>query len=202
MILAAGGAALALSLRGRGAAPAPDATVEAPRAPLLAFDGRDLEAAARMLASENPSGPLELHVEQLYTQVRRALAKKQSLYQRITGGIGYGPQGTFTSPRGSRPVSTANEETPALRVRAELILRGTYPSQFPGAGAFFEPAQQDRAFALAEKARAKLAAGEPLTDREKRLLGYKSNAADIRRRWAEGGQRYLGTIDGVEFWTP
>ncbi len=60
---------------------------------LLAFDERDVEAAARMLASENSSGPLSLHVEQLFTQVRQAIKRGVRLYDQITAGSDFGGQG-------------------------------------------------------------------------------------------------------------
>ena len=55
---------------------------------LLAFDERDVEAAARMLASENSSGPLSLHVEpEVFPgQDYLLIWESRSLWLRCTAG--------------------------------------------------------------------------------------------------------------------
>ncbi len=166
-----------------------------PGTPLMTYDERDLEAAARMLASENPRGSEQLHVEQIFSQVRQARRHRQSLYDRITAGEGYGVQNK------RRPVSTHNEARPRDRALARRVLDGELPSRMLGATKFFEPEQQDRAFAIAERARAKRTAGQPLTDQEKRLLGYEKNAATVRAEWSADHTHAIDSIDGVEFWT-
>jgi hypothetical protein len=161
------------------------------RSALFALD--DAEALARMLASENPSGDEALWTEQIYTQIRNAGSR--SLADTLTGGTGsYGPQG------GRRPVATSEPATKKTREFVARFLAAPPPSRLVGATRFFEPAQQDRAFAIAEEARRKKALGLPLSAQELRLLAYKSDAAGIRQRWAKSG-RYIGTIGGVEFWT-
>lgn len=166
----------------------------------VSFTDLDVEAVARMIASENPSGSRQLHIEQAWTQIRSA-GPFQSLYLRITAGSGWGGQGESKPPGGSRPVASGNRANEAQRQLAIRILSGLEQSLIPEAGAFWEPEQQDRSFAVAERARSKLRRGEPLTPQERRLLKYKSSAEDIRRRWRARGQRQLDTIDGVEFWT-
>lgn len=166
----------------------------------VSFSDLDVEAVARMIASENPTGSRRLHVEQAWTQIRSA-GPFQTLFSRITAGSGWGGQGESKPPGGTRPVATANSANDAQRQLAIRILSGLEQSEIPGAGTFWEPAQQDRAFAVAERARAKQKRGEPLTHQEQRLLKYKSSAEDIRRRWRARGQRQLDTIEGVEFWT-
>ena len=166
------------------------------RAPVmvsLSGTARDEEAIARMLASENPSGSVALWLEQIWTQIRSA--GRRSLWAQITAGMGYGPQ------TDGRPVATIEPPTRATRDYAGRFLAELPPSRLPGARRFFEPAQQDRAFAVAERARAKRARGEALTAQESRLLAYKSDAAGIRARWAAKGHRVVGVVDGVEFWT-
>lgn len=160
----------------------------------------DVEAAARMLASENPRGSRALHIEQIHTQLRARKAG-QSLFDRITAGSGWGPQGSRAPGGGVRPVSTEEAATPALRQLAREVLDGVHPSVLPGARKFFEPAQQDRALAVAERARTKQAAGQTLTPQEKRLLGYRRSAAEVRQRWLADGARHVGTLDSVEFYT-
>lgn len=167
--------------------------------PAELIDSRDIEAGARMLASENPRGSRRLHVEQLWTQIRAA-KRDQSLADRITAGSGWGQQGGRKKPGKRRPVATTNAANDAQREIVRSVLEGREPSILPGARKFFEPAQQDKAFAIAERARAKQAKGDPLSDQERRLLAYKKDAAQVRASWARDG-RPVGTVDGVEFWT-
>jgi len=162
------------------------------------FTEADVEAAARMLASENPRGSRALHVEQIYTQLR-ARRSGQSLFDRITAGSGWGPQGERAPGGGVRPVSTEAAATPALRQLAREVLAGLHDSSLPGAKQFFEPAQQDRAFAIAERARKKQASGQLLSKAEQRLLGYRRTAAEVRRKWLSEGAQFIGSLDGVEF---
>jgi hypothetical protein len=160
----------------------------------------DVEAAARMLASENPRGSRALHIEQVHTQLR-ARTPGQSLFDRITAGSGWGPQGVRAPGGGVRPVSTAEPATPAFRQLVREVLEGMHPSTLLGARTFFEPVQQDRALAIAERARQKKASRLPLTPQETRLLGYRRSADEVRMRWLADGARYVGTVDGIEFFT-
>ena len=162
------------------------------------FTEADVEAAARMLASENPHGSQALHIEQVHTQLR-SRKPGQSLFARITAGSGWGPQGRRRPGGGVRPVSTAAPATPALRQLAREVLAGLHPSRFPGAQKFFEPAVQDRAVVVGARARSKQAVGLPLTPEEQRLLGYRLSAEQVRKKWRAEGAKYLGTLDGVEF---
>lgn len=168
-------------------------------AKVASYSKLDIEAAARMLASENPRGSERLHVEQIWTQLR-SRKRGQSLFDRITAGSGWGEQGARNPPGRVRPVATTESSTPRFRALAERVLRGEYPSILPGARKFFEPDVQDRAFAAAESARKRLAAGGALTDKERRLLGYRRNAQQIRAEWLKTS-RYVRTVDRVEFFT-
>ena len=146
------------------------------RSPRVALSGSaaDEEAIARMLASENERGSERLWAELIWSQLRSL--GTASIWQHITAGQGYGPQG------GARPVSSDKPATTATRAYAARFLADLPPSSLPGARRFFEPLQQDRVFAIAESARRKLASGQPLTRQEQRLRLYKSDANDIRRR--------------------
>lgn len=159
----------------------------------------DIEAAARMLASENPRGSERLHIEQIWTQLR-SRKRGQSLFDRITAGSGWGEQGKRNPPGRVRPVATTEPATPRFLTLAESVLRGERSSNLPGARKFFDPEVQDRAFAAAEAARKRLAAGAVLTDKERRLLGYRRTAQQVRAEWLKTS-RYVGTIDRVEFFT-
>ena len=168
------------------------------RSPLLdpvVYDRLDIEAAARMVASENPRGSDALKREQIYTQIK-SRKKGQSLYDRITGGADFGPQNK------RRPVSTDRAPNALDYELAAAVLSGKAPAaRFPSARKFFEPAQQNAAFAIAERARGKRARGETLTPQEERLLGYEKDADGIRKEWSADGDKALGTLEGVEFWT-
>lgn len=160
----------------------------------------DVEAAARMLASEAARGSQALHIELIHSQLR-ARKKGQSLFDRITAGSGWGPQGERAPGGGERPVATTESATPALRQLAREVLDGAHPSVLPGARKFFEPAVQDRVFAIAERGRKKQAAGLPLTQQEKRLRLYQKTAETVRKDWRDEGARYVGHIEGFEFFT-
>jgi hypothetical protein len=159
----------------------------------------DVEALGRMFASENPRGSERLKIEQAWTQIR---SKKtgQSLYVRITAGSGWGSQGERAAGGEVRPVSTKNPASENDLALARRILNGMAESTLPGARQFFEPAQQDRLFQLAKSARDKRDAGKDLTERDRHLLRYRSDADGIRKRWRDQGVRKLDDIDGVEFW--
>ena len=159
----------------------------------LSDSAADEEAIGRMLASENESGSETLWAELIWSQLRSL--GKSSIWQRITAGMGYGPHGR------ARPVASDKPATAATRAYAARFLAELPPSNLPGARRFFEPLQQDRAYRIAESARRKIASGQPLTRQEQRLRLYQSDAADIRRRWSSKGHRYVGTVEGVEFWT-
>ena len=163
------------------------------------FSTLDVEAAARMLASENPRGSEQLHIEQIWTQIR-SRKKKQSLFDRITNGSGWGEQGQRQAPGRVRPVATTEPANDRQRTLAVAVLSGSRASRLTGARKFFEPAVQDRAFEKGEQARKKLASGVPLLKEERRFLGYRKRARDIRAEWLKKSA-FLDTIDGVEFYT-
>jgi len=160
----------------------------------------DVEAAARMLASENARGSKALHIELIHAELR-ARKPGQDLFDRITAGSGWGPQGERKPGGRVRPVSTQEPATQALRQLAREVLEGMHPSTLPTARKFFEPAQQDRALAVGVRARQKQAAGQPLSKQEQRLIGYFRSAEEVRSRWLSEGAKYIGTVDGTEFYS-
>lgn len=160
----------------------------------------DVEAGARMVASENPGGSQRLHIEQVYTQLR-ARRRGEGLFERITAGSGWGQQGEGREPGGIRPVSTDKPATDEGRALVREILDGLHSSEFRGARKFFEPKQSDLAFAIGERARAKQLRGEKLTKQEQRLLKYRKSADQVRKEWLGDGSRFVTRIDGVEFFT-
>lgn len=165
---------------------------------LSGFTDDDLDAAARMLASENGNGSRALWTELIWSQLH-ARRPGETLYERITAGSGYGTQGAKSWPGKARPVSTDQAALPVHRSFALEVLAGLHPARFPTAIAFFEPALQDKVFRIAEGAREKLRKGLPLTAQEERLRHHKKSAADVRADW-EQTMRMAGTIDGVEFY--
>lgn len=174
--------------------------------PLSSFDDQDVEAAARMVASENPSAGPDVWVEQIWTQIR-ALRPDQHLHQRITGGHGYGEQGSVRDASGTRigarPVSTAHNANEEHRQLARQVLRGERPSQLLGARKYFDPDQQDAVFRQVEQGKKDAAAGRPVSKRTQQLiaLGYQLDANGVRAKWAKDGTKKVGTIGPVEFWT-
>lgn len=194
----AGGALIALATAGsdqKRPRPEPDLA----RGP-DSFSELDVEAAARMLASENPDRSQRVHIEQIWTQLRARKAG-QSLFDRITAGSGWGPQGEKRTWGGVRPVATTEPATDAFRKLAREVLAGQHPSELPGAKKFWEPALQDKVLAVAERGRQKQMAGLPLTPQEKRLAGYKKTASQVRADWTRKGSRVVETLEGVEFLT-
>ena len=201
-VLTLGGFAVAVALSRRVAEKAlpplrPSVPNESPPSPLDVSD-EDVEAAARMLASENGLGSPQLWTELIGSQLHARKAG-ETLYERITAGSGYGRQGERSWPGRTRPVSTEEEALPIHRSWAREVLSGLHTPRFGSAVAFFEPAQQDRAYAIAQRARVKQAQGLPLTEQEKRLSHYRKTAAEVRADWQKT-MRSVGTIDGVEFY--
>lgn len=171
-----------------------------PDAPLESFTENDVEALARMFASENPRASRQLHIEQAWTEIR-SRRRGQSLFDRITAGSGFGHQAEQKNGGGVRPVSTEEPATEKFRALAREILSGLAESKLPGAKMFFEPDQQDKAFAIGKRGREKLSRGEPLTRQEKRLIRYESDAAGLRLRWLAKGHEYIGSLEGLEFYS-
>ena len=96
---------------------------------VLSDSAADEEAIARMLASENESGSERLWAELIWSQLRSL--GTASIWQHITAGQGYGPQG------GARPVSSDKPATTATRAYAARFLADLPPSSLPGARRFF-----------------------------------------------------------------
>lgn len=205
-ILTLGGFVAAISLSGRVSAPQrkreePDALQASNQdgtSGLPGVDAEDLEAAARMIASENGSGSKVLWAELIGSQLH-ARRPGQTLYQRITAGSGFGPQGDRAASGGIRPVSTDQPAQPQHRAFATEVLAGRHPARFADAVAFFEPAQVDKAHQIALRAREKLKQGLALTPQEQRLRLYRKTADEVRADWGKT-LRLVGIIDGVEFY--
>ncbi len=199
----AGVTILALAWRDRagdsGASPSADAPDPNPFRG--SSDPRDIMAAARMIASENPSASDDAKAEQIHAKLR-ATKPGQSLYDYATGGHGWGPQGT-DKDKHWRPVSTKRDPSAADIELAKLVLSGQRPSRLPGARTFFDPGEQDRVYAQVEQGKRDLAEGKPITPRTQELidLKYRKSAEEVREGWRRGHQRYVGTIGPVEFWT-
>ena len=202
-VLTLGGFAMAVALSRRVAEkalplsrhPQPNETIPSPP---LDFSDEDVEAAARMLASENGQGSPQLWTELIGSQLHARKAG-ETLYERITAGSGYGRQGERSWPGRTRPVSTDQEALPIHQSWAREVLSGLHTPRFGNAIAFFDPAQQDKAHAIAQRARAKQVQGLPLTEQEQRLSHYRKTAAEVRADWQKTLRR-VGTIDGVEFY--
>lgn len=200
-LLTLGGFALAVALSKRAITEPSFGPLLPPKpgeTPGTDYSEDDLEAAARMLASENSTGSRALWTEQIGSQLH-ARKPGETLFDRITAGSGFGPQGEKSWPGRVRPVATDQLALPVHRKFAAEVLAGLHPAQFPRAVGFFEPAQQDKVLRIADRAREKLKQGVPLTKQEERLRHYKKSADDIRADWQKT-MRLSGTVDGVEFY--
>ncbi len=205
-LVAAAGAGLAAILR-RSSPPAPAAPPRrlVPSAPAppqsVEVDLLDVLAAARMIASENPHGPEQAKVEQIHAKLR-ARRKGQSFYNYATGGHGWGKQGRGQDGH-FRLVSTEEEATAKDFKLAKEVVSGQRPSILPQARTFFDPDQQDRVYRQVQQGLKDLAAGRAVSKRTRDLLklGYQKTAQQVREGWAKSGQKYVGTIGPVEFWT-
>ena len=179
-VLTLGGFAVAVAMSSRAAEKAlpqtepSDAAQESslPAEPptLVGFSDEDVEAAARMLASENEravrsSGPSRLGVS--FMLARRAKRSTSALRQdrdmaRKESGFGL-----------ARPVLYRRKRGASIHRRwAHEVPSGLHRPRFGSAIAFFEPEQMDKAYAVAQRARAKQKQGLNLTKQERRLLGY------------------------------
>ena len=114
------------------------------------FSDEDVDAAARMLASEDGQGSPQLWTELIGSQLHARKAG-ETLYARITAGSGYGRQGERSWSGRTRPVSTDQEALPMHRSWAREVLSGLHTPRFESAIAFFDPAQQDKAYAVAQR---------------------------------------------------
>lgn len=160
----------------------------------------DIEAAARMIQSENASASDRVKVEQIWTQIRSA-KRSQTLYDRITGGHGWGIQNGKKGT--SRPVSTDKPATDASRALAARVLNGELPSTVPGSRKFFEPEEQDKVIRQIERAKQALAAGKPISPNDQRLMAakYQKTAEEVREGWRADGTELIASIEGIEFWS-
>jgi hypothetical protein len=160
----------------------------------LSDSAADEEAIARMLASENERGSERLWAELIWSQLRSL--GSASIWQHITAGQGYGPQG------GARPVSSDKPATAATRA---------YAARFLAELATVEPARSAALLSshsskigpspLPSQARRKLASGQPLTRQEQRLRSTSPTPTTSGGAGPAKGHRYVGTVEGVEFWT-
>lgn len=135
--------------------------------------GDDVTMLARMLASEASSQGDAARTAIAYSALNKARKSGKS-FAAMSNGIGPCCKG--------RPWSTARAGSARDLADAKRIL-AIYPSGDPtyGSTTFFEPAVQDLLFKQGRE-------------------GYKSDAADIRRRWTAEGKVLTARIGGWEFY--
>lgn len=163
-------------------------------APLAKLDPKEVEALARVIASEAGSGsPIEMRA---IAWTVRNRAKGKSLYS-----IFY----PWRAQSGSNPpASSARPATMATGAIAEQVLslpQSADPTG--GATSFFEPKMQDIFFKAGELARSgekgdRVIDGVKLTDIT-RFKNYRKNAQQIRESWSKGSTLYA-TAGRFEFW--
>lgn len=109
------------------ASPAQPAPAEPAREPSAPDAATDETALARMLASEDRSTPAKIVIG--WITVQRARARKSTLYQMLTGGLGYGPQDRRAQGQGVLYASTAKRPAHAdLELSRDLISGKVQPS--------------------------------------------------------------------------
>ena len=145
------------------------------------FGRRDVEAAARMLARRKRAGKSAALDRADWDSASCAKAG-ETLYERMTAGSGYGRQRIGHGRQDSSSVH-GSEALPIHQSWAREVLSGLHTPRFGNAIAFFDPDQQDKAYAIAQRARAKQKQGLPLTEQEKRLSHYRKTAAEVRADW-------------------
>lgn len=99
-------------------------------------DANDVEALARMLASENPHEADFVQVALAWSAVNMAGRRNRSVYLLLA------PDGRF-GPQTGRYASTVNEATDKFRSIAKGVLMGVYPDPTGGAIQFDNPSTQD-----------------------------------------------------------
>lgn len=100
------------------------------------FSNDDVEALARMLASEDPTQPDNVQQALAWTAVNMANRKGKTVYELLAPDGKYGPQS-------GRYASTANSATDRFRNVARSVLDGSVTDPTPGAIQFDHPATQD-----------------------------------------------------------
>lgn len=104
-------------------APAPGNVETAPTSlPAAAGDTSDENALGRLLASEDRSRDAKVVIGWITVQKQRA--RKQTLYQLLTRGLGYGPQDRRAQKQGVMYASTAKPATASDLELARGILSG------------------------------------------------------------------------------
>lgn len=163
-------------------------------APPAQLDPQEVEALARVIASEAGSGtPAEMRA---IAWTVRNRAKGKSLYS-----IFY----PWRAQKGSNPpASSARDANETTRAIARQVLAAPQ-SEDPtgGATSFFEPRMQDIFFKAGEMARAgqtgdRIIDGVKLTDIT-RFKFYRKNANQIRSSWS-GGSGLYAIAGRFEFW--
>lgn len=173
---------------------------EPPESSGIALDDREIEALARVIASEAGRGT---------SAEQRSIG--WTVRNRFRGGSIYDGKGKsggeypWREQRGSNPpFASSKDATDATRALAREILAADQ-AQDPtgGATAFFEPALQDAlakagALARAGETGARVIDGIKLSDIA-RFKAYKKSADDVRMGWRPGSALYA-TAGRFEFW--
>lgn len=103
------------------------------------FSNDDVEALARMLASEDPTQPDNVQIALAWTAVNMATRKGKSAFELLAPDGKYGPQS-------GRYAATGNPATDRFRSIARAVLDGSVEDPTPGAIQFDHPATQDWLF--------------------------------------------------------
>lgn len=176
--------------------PLPEDFYTMPTPSPITLDPNEIEALARVIASEAGSGTPAEQRAIAWTVRNHFRAKKKSIYS-----VEY----PWRSQNGSNPpFSSARAANDSHRALAKQILSAPQ-EQDPtgGATSFFEPKMQDVFFKAGEMARAgqtgdRVIDGVKITDIT-RFKNYRKNAQQIREKWGNGSALYA-TAGRFEFW--
>ncbi len=162
----------------------------------VVLDNQEVEALARIIASEAGSGTLGEQRAIAWTARNHFRAKNKSIY---------GTEFPWRSQNGANPpfssARDANETTRGLA--REVLSAPQMMDPTGGATSFFEPKMQDLFYKAGVLARAgetgdRTIDGQKLTDIT-RFKNYKKDAAQIRAKWGNGSAIFA-TAGRFEFW--
>lgn len=173
----------------------PDLPKEVPQGKSgIALEPNEIEALARVIASEAGSGTLN-----------EQKAVGWTVRNRFRGKSIYAVEYPWRSQKGSDPpFASARPATDKTRELARQILLADQSEDITqGATSFFEPKMQTAFFKAGELARKgetgkRVIDGITLSDIT-RFKNYKYDADGIRKRWSNGSTLYA-TVGRFEFW--
>lgn len=163
----------------------PEYNATGPTGAPVYYAADEIEALGRVITSEADRYTLAERAAIAWTVRNRAAKRKTTIVRLVCSPCG--PQGPGRPFASSRPATVEN-----LKLARDVLAAPATADPTGGAGAFFEPAIQDR---LVDENKRLIAAGLPPS-----RPGYKRTSAEVREKWNREGQRQLSTVGRFEFW--